>query len=86
MQVNQGAEGSLMARHLIVVYFGTRTVLAAASPGSAVGGLQRGNSPSRVVNPGFGVENQVTGPNQGCCLQHPSWTPGKAVLGVWTGH
>lgn len=34
VQGNQGAEGSL-----IVVYFGMRPVLAAASPGAAPGGL-----------------------------------------------
>lgn len=97
VQLSQGGEGSLIIGPLIVLYFGSRPALVAASTGVALGLVWWGalvwaaklyNPPPPTIPSGkrwFWAGKPfsgalLTGPNQECCSQHPSWTLGEVLL------
>lgn len=93
VQLSHGGEGSLIIGPLIVLYFGRRPALVAASTGVVLGLVWWGAlvwaaklqplipSGKRWFWAGKPFSGALlTGPNQGCCSQHPPWTLGEVLL------
>lgn len=96
VQLSHGGEGSLIIGPLIVLYFGRRPALVAASTGVVLGLVWWGAlvwaaklqplipSGKRWFWAGKPFSGALlTGPNQGCCSQASPLDPGRSPAGSW---